>query len=277
MPETDILNPAPGLDLTVGDSMNPSYGFRIDRPSTLLRAKAVAGRPWTRETENSGHVFTLGWIGRTLACANRLKQYYEQYEQGFFTIVDWEGGGRHYVGRFTTPVIKVATANNKWDVQNVTFEEVPTVPMVEYPQDWENDSILFYPFDDFGDQKVATLGAWSATGRTLMGKAALTMDDTGVANDWAQFEYRGYGFQLFLMQGPEYGQCQVYLDGTLQSNALGATTIDCYAVADIGPQIAMQQQNVSLDIHRVKVVALGTKNALATAPAISWHSLRVMR
>jgi hypothetical protein len=129
MPQTDILNPAPGWDPELGDSMNPSYGFTRKRASTQLHKKAVGGTPWTRETANTGHAFSLSWLGRTLAVAERLKWYQEQYEDGFFTIVDWDGGageqGRHYVGRFTSEVVPTETANNRWDVQNVDVRGDP--------------------------------------------------------------------------------------------------------------------------------------------------------
>lgn len=279
MPCTDILNPQPGWDPELGDSMNPSYGFTRKRASTQLRVKAVGGVPWTRETQNTGHTFPLTWLGRTWACAQRIKWYYEQYEDGFFTIIDWDGGARHYVGRFTTEPNIVETANNRYDIQNVVFEEMPTVPMVQYPGDWDHDAVRFYASNDFGDQKVATSGTWALTAHTFGGVAMTTMDGTGAANDWAQYEYRGYGFKLYLLQGPGYGQCQVELDGivvpTMDGGAI--TTVECYSAVEIGPQIVCVQQNASLDIHRVKVIALGTKNVAATGTVIGWHSLQVMR
>lgn len=271
MSETDILNPVQGWDPALGDSMNPSYGFTMRRPTTLLQKKAVGGSPWTRETQNSGHVFSLSWVGRTFACVQRVRRYYEQYEDGYFTIIDWDGGGRHYVGRFTTEPVVVENANDKWDAQNVTFEEMPRAPMVQYPSDWTNDAVVRYAVNDFGDLKVASSGTWTPTARTISGVARTTLDNPGNANEWAQYEYRGYGFQLYLMQGPEYGQAQVLLDGTL------VATVDCYAATDNGPQIVTTQLSVPLDIHRVQVIALGTKNASATAATISWYALEVMR
>jgi hypothetical protein len=282
MPETDILNPTAGWDSVLHDSMNPSYGFTRKRSTTQLHKKAVGGIPWTRETQNVGHSFSLSWLGRTWPCVQRLKQYYEQYEDGYFTIIDYEGGGRHYVGRFTTEVTPVVTANNKWDVQNVTFEEMPRVPMVLYPSDWDHDSILFLAVNDFGDQKLAVNGAWTQVTLatvptiTLGGIARATlpttaMTDAGTAGDWAQYEYRGYGFQLWLSQGPEFGKCDVYLDGVLLQ------TVDCYNAAELGPQAVLTQQSVSLDIHRVKIICDGTKNSAATGTNITWWALQVMR
>jgi len=283
MPATDILNPTRGWTQALGDSMNPSYGFTRKRATTQARKKAVGGPPWTRETGNTGHVFSLSWLGRTLQCVLKLKWYYEQYEDGFFTFIDWDGAvgpqGRHYVGRFTTEVTPVETANNRWDVQGVTFEEMPTVAMVKYPSDWDHEAIRLYAFNDFGDQKLATFNnttpGWAANARTIQGIAVTTMDNPGAsgnAGDWACYEYRGYGFKLFLLKGPEFGKCTVMLDGT----AVGGT-IDCYAAAESGPQCVVVQQNVPLDIHRVQVNVSATKNSSASAPTISWHSLQVMR
>ncbi len=282
MPETDILNPTAGWDTALGDSMNPSYGFTRKRASTQLHKKAVGGSPWTRETQNTGHSFSFSWLGRTWACVQRLKQYYEQYEDGYFTIVDWDGGGRHYVGRFTSEVSPTETANNKYDVQGVIFEEMPRVPMVNYPSDWDHDSIFFNVTNNFGDQKLANNGAWTQAtlaaapqitlGGTLRATLSKTvMTDVGTAGDWATYEFRGYGFKLWMVQGPEYGQADVYVDGVF------VQTIDCYAATELGAQMVLVAQNTPLDIHRVKVICDGTKNASATATNISWYGLQVMR
>jgi hypothetical protein len=271
MPETDIINPTAIWDEVIQDSMCPSYGFTRKRTGTQLRKKAVGGTPWTRETQNTGHSFPLTWTGRSWACVQKIKWYYEQYEDGFFTLIDWDGGGRHYVGHFTSEPNIVESGNGTFDVQSLVFEETPKAPMVEYPGDWDHDAVTFYVSNDWKDQKVATSGTWAQTVRNIEGHPQKTIDDPGTAADWAQFEYRGYGFKLFLMQGPEFGQCQVLLDSVL------VKTVDCYAANEVGPQMVCMDRNVYLDIHRVKVIALGTKNASATGAAISWHSLKVMR
>lgn len=292
MPASDILNPvgAPAAwDATIQDSMCPDYGFQRKRPATQLRKKAVGGTPWTRETQNIGHSFSFSWLNRSWECVQRIKQYFEQYEDGFFTVVDWDGGGRHYVGRFTGPEFPVIeAANGMWSVQNLAFDEIPRVPMLEYPSDWDHDSILFLPWNDFGDQKLATsstnTGAWAQTNLTgaapeitLAGIARATLPTTSMENsaptagDWATYEYRGYGFELWLAKGPGYGQCDIYLDNAL------VQTVDCYAAAELGPQMVLQQQSVVLDIHDVQVTALATKNASASGTAIAWYALQVMR
>lgn len=272
MPETDILNPIQGWDPDLGDSMNPSFGFTRKRANTRSNKKPAGGQPYSRELSNAGHVFTLSWMGRTLACAKRLKYYQEQYEDGFFTIIDWDDNGRHYVGRFTSDVAPVLTKNNSWDVQMVEFTEIPQCNSVQAPNGWDADAIWHYPFNDFGDQKLAVSGAWTKTVHAFGTSNITTMDNPGtVAGDWAQFEYRGYGFKLSLLKGPGLGKADIYLDGTLLETA------DCYAAANEGPQFVVSKTAVPLDIHRVMAVVDGTKNADATGFAIGWAGLRVMR
>jgi hypothetical protein len=277
MPSSDILNPTAIWDEEIQDSMCPNYGFTRKRGSTLLRKKPAGGTPWSRETANTGHTFTFSWTNRSYACVQRLKWYYEQYEDGFFTIIDHDGGGRHYVGRFTSEVTPVETGNGMWDVQNVTFEEVPIVAMQKYPSDWDHDAITFYVSNDYSDQKVAPSGTWTITARNFDGIDGTTLDNAGTAGEWAQFEYRGYGFKLYLLQGPDQGQAQILLDGVVLE------TVNCYSATDLGPQMVLMRENVSLDFHRVKVVAVGAtateSNGIITVHpgAVSWHSLEVMR
>jgi hypothetical protein len=279
MPASDILNPKPEWEEDIEDSMCPDYGFTRKRASTQLNKKAVGGTPWTRETANTGHTFSFSWMQRSWLCVQRLKWYYEQYEDGYFTIIDHDGGGRHYVGRFTTEVSPTEVGNGMYDVQNVTFEEMPEAEMLKYPDDWDHDAIRVYSFNDFGDQKLAPYSSqtegWAVNARTIFGQSVVTMDNPGAAGnagDWACYEYRGYGFKLYLMGGPEFGQCEVFLDAVQVGG-----TIDCYEPEDIGPKMVLMDQNVNLDIHRVQVNVLGTKNASASAATISWHSLEVMR
>jgi hypothetical protein len=288
MPATDILNPTTTLEEDIQDSMTPNYGFTRKRASTKLNKKAVGGTPWTRETQNTGHVFNFSWLGRTWACAQRLKWYSEQYEDGFFTIIDWDGGGRQYVGRFTSEVVPVETGNGMWDVQKVTFEEIPQQVMVEYPSDWAHDAIAFFITNDSHDQKLATdssTSAWAQTARAsvagaqgtehvslaTVGTAYVTMDNPGTAGDWACYEYRGYGFRLYMLEGPEFGKADLYIDGVL------AETINLYAATEMGPQIVATYQSLPLDIHDIKVICDGTQDPAATGAAVSWYALEVMR
>jgi hypothetical protein len=281
MPASDILNPAPAWQEDIQDSMCPNYGFTRKRAATSLHVKAVGGTPWSRETANTGHVFPLTWISRSWKCAQRLKKYYEQYGngRGYFTLIDWDGGARHYVGSFTGDFPIVEAGNGMWDVQNLTFEETPQAEMIKYPGDWDGDAVRFFAYNDYGDQDLYTFsssaGQWTTNLRQIGPQSVLTMDNPGEAanvGDWASYEYRGYGFRLYLMGGVEYGQCTVELDGTQVGG-----TIDCYVPEEIGPKLVLSQQNVPLDLHRVKLIVSGTKNASAYFSSISFHSLEVMR
>jgi len=170
-------------------------------------------------------------------------------------------------------------------VQNVTFDEIPQQAMVEYPSDWDHDAVAFFVTNDFGDQKLAFNGAWTQTARTAVagaqgtahvslttvGTPYVTMDDPGTSGDWACYEYRGYGFRLYMLKGTGFGQAGIYIDGVLLE------TVDLYNATDIGPQIVVTQQDMPLDFHRVKVICNGAKNASATGAAVSWYALEVMR
>jgi hypothetical protein len=288
MPATDVLNPVAGWTPAEGDSINPSYNFVRNRPSTLLRKKPIGGHAWERETQNTGHVFELGWTGRTWATIQRVKWYYEQYERGgFFTFKNWDAGGREYVGKFTSISQETETMNARWNISAV-FEEVPSAPMVNYPSDWDHDAVLLQVNSDWSEQQLAVKDAssWSeATTATLpaitlggrlrgsgVGAIPLSnvvMTNPGTAGDWATYEYRGYGFKLWLSTGPAFGKADVYVDDVLLS------TVDCNAVANTGPVAALTNQNMPLDIHRVMVSCDGTTSGSGTT--ITWWALQVMR
>jgi hypothetical protein len=275
---TDILNPVQqGFQPDIQDNMNPNYGFTRKRPMTKLNKKAVGGTPWSRETSNTGHSFELSWIARSRLCAQRIKYFYEQFEDGFFTYIDWDGGGRHYVGRFTTEPVLVQTSNGKWDVQQVVFEEIPRVAMVQYPNDWDHDAIKVGVLNDFGDVKLATSGTWAQVNNAMVDPDSgddsnyVTMQNAGTAGEWAQYEYRGYGVRLYLMSGPAFGQANVLIDG------VQVATIDCYAAQNRGPSLVFEKEDLSLDFHRVKVMPTGNKNAAASAASIAWAYMQVMR
>jgi len=122
MSQFDVLNPTPAHPL------NPDYGFQRKRPVTHLNAKANHGAPYFREITDVGHQFSLSWNDKLASHARQLKWYYEQYRDGFFTLIDHEGGGREYVGRFSTPIEPIPTGHNHWSIQQVLFDEVPGAP-----------------------------------------------------------------------------------------------------------------------------------------------------
>lgn len=254
MSQYDVLNPTPAWEADIQDSMCPNYGFTRKRAATRSLMKAVGGIPFTRELGNTGHTLVLSWLSRSWACVQRLKQFYEQFEDGFFTIIDYDGGGRHYVGRFTTEVQPVETGNGTWDVQNVQFEEIPQSPMLEYPNNWAAEGIDVYPVNDFGDQKLAVNGDWTLAQVGAGAQQRWIATDSGVAGDWAQHEYRGYGFQLWCLVGQGQGIVQVFLDGT-QVATVGLAG----PAAAPEPQMVFSMTDVPLDLHRVQIVVIGAE------------------
>ena len=272
MSQLDILNPTPTHPL------NPDYGFQKKRPLTHLNAKANQGVPYFREITDTGHQFSLNWNDKLASHARRLKWYYEQYREGFFTLIDHEGGGRHYVGRFSQPVEPSPTGNNRWSVQQVLFDEIPGVPMLAYPSDWNNDSIWCLLLNDFGDRMVAAVsGTWTlaAPGSMFLAsysKSAHLFWNAGtVTTDQAAYIYAGYGFQLWAPKSNALGIASVLLDGAVVG------TVDFYAAEATASSMLFEMQNVSLGLHTVALQATNTKNGASGGYVVAWDALRVMR
>ncbi len=215
-------------------------------------------------------------------CVQRVMQFAAQYEDGYSTIVDQDGGGRHYVGRFVGEVSPIQNANDSYDLRDLTFEEYPGAPMLKYPSDWNRDSIYLNVATDGGKQNAATVGNWARgayaadDARTL-----ITLENAGTAGEFVAMEYRGYGFKLWMQTGPAYGWVQVYLDGVLQTKTFddGSTSqiIECYSPDPAAPAEVLIVESVPLDLHRVKVVSLGQTNPASNSNAISFVRLQVMR
>jgi hypothetical protein len=273
MPATDILNPTPT------DPLNPDYGWQKKRPTTQTMLKAASGPAYFREITDVGHQFALNF-GTTLdsqkawADIARLKRYFEQYRGGYFTIIDHEGNGRQFVGRFTAPVEPIPVGHNRWAAQNVLFEEVPGATMVSYPSDWDNEAIFFYTLDDFGDLSPAvddfanwTLGVDAA--------GALSPDSqdlqSAVTNAAVRLSYVGWGVQIYAPTGPDRGIANVYVDG----NFVGA--VDQYAAAPTASASLLTVTDLPLGIYVVKVVCTGTANPSSSGVTIAFDALQVMR
>lgn len=266
MSQLDILNPTPTHPL------NPDYGFQKKRPLTHLNAKAAQGAPYFREITDTGHQFSLNWIDKLAIDARKLKWYYEQYRDGFFTVIDHEGGGRHYVGRFSQPVEPIPTAHNKWSVQQVLFDEMPGAPMLIYPNDWNQDAIWRLTQNDNGDQMVAAVsGVWTQT-TDATAKSGCRFSNAGTVNtDLAAYVYVGYGFQFWAPTGPACGKATVLLDG----GAVG--TVDYYTAAAQPSAMLLQVQNLSLGVHTVTLQPLNSKDAASTGYTVLFDALKVMR
>ena len=272
MSQLDILNPTPTHPL------NPDYGFQKKRPLTHLNAKANQGVPYFREITDTGHQFSLNWNDKLASHARKLKWYYEQYRDGFFTLIDHEGGGRHYVGRFSQPVEPTPTAHNHWSVQQVVFDEIPGAPMLSYPDNWDHDAIWRLLLNDSGDRMVAAVsGTWSLLGTGGSALAALAKSgyvflNAGISTtDQAAYVYAGYGFQLWAPGSTAMGIAAIYLDG------VEVGTVDFYAAAPTASAALFSMPNVSLGLHTVALQPTNTKNGSSGGYVIAWDALKVMR
>lgn len=196
MAETDILNPVQGWWDVLGDNPNPNYGWTRRTATNKQAAKPRFGSWPTRETANAGHTYELLYTDRPWATVLRLKRFYEQFQYGFFTLIDYDANGRHHVGRFTSPPYSVETANGKYTVQGLVFEEIPRARMLVYPNDWDNSTHWIHTVDDFFNSLVSFSGSWiqevdprlnQATGSTgsttLPVVATLQLNHTTIPSD----------------------------------------------------------------------------------------------
>jgi hypothetical protein len=271
--ESDVLNQDRAFSPTLGDNPNWNYGYTRKVASNKKRARPGLGRRYSRDTGNAGYSVSLNWNNRPFVQVQRLKQFYEQFANGYFTIIDWDGGGRHHVGNFVTEPDGVELANGLWTVQGLVFEEAAQARMLEYPADWTNSSHSIYAVDDYLQPLVATssslAGAWVAGLNPAIGGAAVnlpatyeTLNATPVNGDFAQVEYVGWGFQMQFRTGAGMGVCDVYLDGAFVikidlSTGTGYTYLGGSALLVGGSTLAsglLTVPNVPLDKHRVKVV-----------------------
>lgn len=271
MSEKVILNEHVEWDDNIEDSTTPDYGFTWNTPSRSAIAKPSGGRPYSREVTNEGHTFTLSWINRSFLCVQRIRWFYNQFKRGYFTIIDHDGGGRHCVGRFTGNLQIAEAGNDKYVIQNLTFEEIPGVPMLVYPSDWDRDSIIVGPVDDDGMLIPAISGVWSVTPMPAGFPVVLTNAGTDTSN-FATTEYCGYGFRLYMRKGPNQGKAQIAIDGASYGDP-----IDLYNATDIGLVCVLEVLALSLDFHRVKVSATAQKNAASSATTVTYGYLRVMQ
>ncbi|HME57234.1 MAG TPA: hypothetical protein VKF63_02775 [Terracidiphilus sp.] len=269
MTQLDVLNPTPTHPL------NPDYGWQRKRPLTHITTKANAGPAYFREITDVMHQFMLNWADRMPNHVAELKRYYEQYRDGFFTLIDHEAGGREYVGRFTNSVDPIPISHNHWTVQQVVFEEIPGAPMRNYPNRWDKDAIWRYCLSDFQELTVAANPAanWVLLSGSGYPGGTILWDVTGTANDTATAAYVGYGFQYWAPTNVDHGIFELWLDGQWATGG----RIDGYSASPVPSVMLAQVLNVQLGLHVVQVKAPHLKNASATGYGVAWGALRVMR
>jgi hypothetical protein len=272
--ETDILNPTTGYWPAIQDNPNPSYGYTRRSASNSALQRARMGAPYSRETMNQGFAFEFNYIARPWATVLRLKHFYEAFKGGYFTYIDYDAGGRHHVGRFTTPVNGMEISNGKYNVQGLLFEEMPQARMLQYPADFVNWSRTINVLDDFLNPVVANYSAianaWvSQLNPALVGPSATDPTAYEIYNaaptvgDWAKVEYIGWGFQMQFRIGAGMGSVALYIDEVYQHFLIDLSTGNRIAdgsgfLPALPPGMTcaaglLTVVNMPLDVHRVSV------------------------
>lgn len=289
MAETDILNPVTGWWDVLGDNPNWSYGWTRKTSQNKRIMRPRLGRRYSREVLNAGYTMSLNWVDRPWVTMERIKTFYEAFQGGYFTLIDRDGGNRHHVGQFTTEPNPIETANGKYTIQGLIFEEVPQARMLEYPTDWDNSSHFINAVDDYLNPLVATSGAWLRQLSPSMAGTSLTVPSSyewinaaPAAGDFAQVEYVGWGFQMPLRAAPALGLCDIYVDGVLFVQGMdlsNGTAPQTVVNGVITPPIAgglVQGIAMPLDKHRVKIVARAAKGAASTGTGVIYPQIQVM-
>jgi hypothetical protein len=267
MAETDILNPT-NWQTTLDFNPNPSYGFSRKEGSNRQLQRPRMGTFITRDVVNGGNVFSLQWIGIPLSIVQRIKQLYHSYKNGYLTLIDVDAGGRNYVGRFTNEPEANHTANGKYNIQGLIFEEVPLARMLQYPNDWTNGHTINV-LDDFLNPLVAFMqGTWITQISPVAPAGSAANDPSvyecynaaAVSGDAAQIGYVGWGFQMTLRLAAGLGLCCIYLDGAELVTDLNLTTGAYAAIAAPATLVVTETSvqltatNVPLNLHRLGLV-----------------------
>ncbi len=136
MSEQNILNPSPS------SSLNPDYTtpIKITDPQIISRFQARSGKPFFRRLAARGELFELVWTKRMFSDYQALRQWWKQYENDFFTFVDWDMN-RYYTGMFADQPTAERAGNNQVTV-TAQFVVVPTLPQYIYPSDWTHDAVF---------------------------------------------------------------------------------------------------------------------------------------
>jgi hypothetical protein len=138
--------------------MNPTYGFLIEEEDELM-LQPRSGAPYVREVDVRGHAYSLNWIGMQLTDALALKQWDNQYRDGFFTYQDFDQA-RFFSGRFLSKLKMRGEGNNNYSLSG-TFIEIPGLAMSTYPSNWARDAKFWEQNDDFGNARTKQTGVWT--------------------------------------------------------------------------------------------------------------------
>ncbi len=307
MAEFVIFNPNTGYNAALGFNPNWNYGGPRKPGSNYTTVRPRFGRWQTRSVGDAGYRFDMVFVDRPIQQVWYIKRFYEQFQTGFFTVVDYDNEGRQHVGRFTAYADDTHTANLKFTIR-VTFEEIPGCPMQNYPSNWFHESHMIYPVDGWITTQgtpnllVATSGAgWTARQAPVVEyPGALPtpvppVNDPSTyqayapatnAGDFAQMEYTGWGWRmLWTGSGPGSALFNIFFDGvevvsgvlasgTTQTQILDPRFVESAAPVTFG--VFWTMQDVPLGRHRVKFVSTGTQSIYQSGTAMFFPALQVM-
>lgn len=269
MSELNVLNSGGATDLK-----NPYFPYPLPPLLDPMEFQARGGRIYARDFMVRGREIPLIWSQIPRATADALRQWHQQYRNGFFSLHHVEKN-RYLSGRFREMQI-VQEGYEQWNV-SALFMELPGVAMFAYPSDWTNDAIFLEERDDFGSDIAKYTGTWTfAANANAHGGSEATNTNTNTT-DAAEVLYLGYGFRFYARKASNLGILELSctaLDGTVE---LAGTNIDLYNASGLAAAVLNTQTNFKLGWHRVKVKATNTKNPSSSANTIIFDALEVMR
>jgi hypothetical protein len=299
---TDIFNPTPGVSEALGFTPNWSYGGARKTSPNDQTQRPSWGQWFSRSTGVGGYAFDLVFEGRPIEQVRYIHRFYQQFKRGFFTLIDWDNGQREHVGRFTAYSDDTQTANLKYTIR-VLFEEIPNVPMRNYPSNWAADAWPLYVLDDSLYQQVAVqstfVNAWGAQQTPLAIAAGKSAQDptsyelynaTPAAGDSATVEYVGWGFQMTMRLAVIFGVCNILVDGVQIVTGLDLSSGVAATVSTAPPSpygtapvltpslgaVLISVPTLSLGRHQVTVVATGAQGMGASGSSVMFPALEVM-
>jgi hypothetical protein len=287
MAETDILNPVQGFWAALGGNPTWNYDYTRKKANNKQEQTARLGYPTSRDITNAGHAFTWNWINRPLSVIERVENFYSDFKDGYFTVIDWDNGERQFVGRFLDTPNTKEVENGLWTIQGLAFQERPRSRMLVYPGDFTNWGHPLNVADDDLNPRVALMqGTWliqpipiSSTFTASMPATLEAIDVTPAAGDWAQTAYVGFGFQFVFRLAANLGTITISLDGTaiatLDLSNGTATGVASGVTAVVtnggnypnpgfyysGSFCTLTFQNVQLDMHYVTIAYAGASAA----------------
>ncbi|HWR37696.1 MAG TPA: hypothetical protein VN622_17675 [Clostridia bacterium] len=261
MSEQNILNPTPS------DPLNPDYGWNESPLGSFAEWQAASGEYFSRTIASRGLTRDVSWSNQLQSTADKLRQWWAQYRNGFFTLADYDRG-RYYSVRFVGKLDFTPAGFDKVNIKGQVVE-LPNVPMYQYPTNWARDAVFIEERDDYGNDLVVLVGGWSWF-PSAGDRHGTGLYQSNLADRTAEWQYFGYGFRVWQIKHPSCGINEVSLDGVV----LG--TFDGYgAAANSSPLFT--RANVALGIHRVKIRITGTKNAASTGFIAEADAIEVMQ